>query len=217
VEVSNDPSFATVAAVDVTRDQALVIRHPTDSLLRCEWAGNDPLMIVYHDEEWGVPCHDDRDLFERLILEGFQAGLSWSTILRKRQAFIRAFDGFDPAIVAEYGPDDVARLLGDAGIVRNRLKVAAAISNAQAFLETRDAFGSFDSYIWQFAPTAPGRPRSLGDIPATTAESDAMSKDLKRRGFRFVGSTICYAFMQSAGLVDDHVESCFRATSPRDA
>ena len=218
VEVSNDPSFATVAAVDVTRDQALVIRHPTGGLLRCEWAGNDPRMIVYHDEEWGIPCHDDRDLFERLILEGFQAGLSWSTILRKRQAFIRAFDGFNPAIVAEYGPDDVARLLGDAGIVRNRLKVAAAISNAQAFLETRDAFGSFDSYIWQFAPTAPGRrPRSLVDIPATTAESDAMSKDLKRRGFRFVGSTICYAFMQSAGLVDDHVESCFRATSPRDA
>jgi DNA-3-methyladenine glycosylase I len=172
-------------------------------------------MIAYHDEEWGVPCHNDRDLFERLILEGFQAGLSWSTILRKRQSFIRAFDGFDPAIVACYGPDDVDRLLSDAGIVRNRLKVAAAISNAQAFLETRDAFGSFDAYIWQFAPDARGlRPRSLVDIPATTPESDAMSKDLKRRGFRFVGSTICYAFMQSAGLVDDHVETCFRATSP---
>jgi DNA-3-methyladenine glycosylase I len=172
-------------------------------------------MIAYHDDEWGVPCHDDRDLFERLILEGFQAGLSWSTILRKRQAFIRAFDGFDPVIVARYGPDDVARLLSDAGIVRNRLKVAAAISNAQAFLETREAFGSFDTYIWQFAPDARRpRPRSLADIQATTPESDAMSKDLKRRGFRFVGSTICYAFMQSAGLVDDHVEGCFRATSP---
>ncbi|HKG28616.1 MAG TPA: DNA-3-methyladenine glycosylase I [Thermomicrobiales bacterium] len=184
------------------------------SAVRCEWAGNDPLMIAYHDEEWGVPCHDDRDLFERLILEGFQAGLSWSTILRKRQAFIRAFDGFDPVIVAEYGPDDVARLLDDAGIVRNRLKVAATISNAQAFLETRDAFGSFDAYIWQFAPQPRARrPRSLADIPATTPESDAMSQDLKRRGFRFAGSTICYAFMQSAGLVDDHVESCFRATS----
>jgi DNA-3-methyladenine glycosylase I len=181
-------------------------------VIRCEWAGNDPLMIAYHDEEWGVPCHDDRDLFERLILEGFQAGLSWSTILRKRQAFIRAFDGFDPAIVARYGPEDVDRLLSDAGIVRNRLKVAAAISNAQAFLETCDEFGTFDAYIWQFSPNAPGpRPRSLADVPATTPESDAMSKDLKRHGFRFVGSTICYAFMQSAGLVDDHVERCFRA------
>jgi DNA-3-methyladenine glycosylase I len=175
-------------------------------------------MIAYHDQEWGVPCHDDRDLFERLILEGFQAGLSWSTILRKRQAFIRAFDGFDPAIVARYGPDDAARLLDDAGIVRNRLKVSAAISNARAFLETREEFGSFAAYIWQFTPDAPGpRPRTLADIPATTAESDAMSKDLKRRGFRFVGSTICYAFMQSAGLVDDHVESCFRATPPQGA
>jgi DNA-3-methyladenine glycosylase I len=184
------------------------------SLVRCDWAGNDRLMVAYHDEEWGIPCHDDRDLFERLILEGFQAGLSWSTILRKRQAFTRAFDGFDPMIIARYGADDVARLLNDAGIVRNRLKVAAAISNAQAFLETRDAFGSFDTYIWQFAPGARGlRPRSLTDIPATTPESDAMSKDLKRRGFRFVGSTICYAFMQSAGLVDDHIERCFRAAS----
>ena len=171
-------------------------------------------MVAYHDEEWGIPCHDDRDLFERLILEGFQAGLSWSTILRKRQAFIRAFDDFDPAIVARYGPDDVDRLMSDAGIVRNRLKVAAAISNAQAFLETRDAFGSFDAYVWQFKPDARGpRPRTLADIPATTPESDTMSKDLKRRGFRFVGSTICYAFMQSVGLVDDHVEGCFRATS----
>jgi DNA-3-methyladenine glycosylase I len=192
-------------------------RHPA-SLVRCEWAGSDPLMISYHDQEWGVPCHDDRELFARLILEGFQAGLSWSTILRKRQAFVRAFDGFDPAIVARYGADDVDRLLNDAGIVRNRLKVAAAISNAQAFLETRDAFGSFGAYIWQFAPVARGpRPRSLADIPASTPESDAMSNDLKRRGFRFVGSTICYAFMQSAGLVDDHVESCFRATATQDA
>ena len=187
---------------------------PPATLSRCEWAGNDPLMITYHDEEWGAPCHDDRDLFERLILEGFQAGLSWSTILRKRQAFLRAFDGFDPVIVAGYGEDDVARLLNDAGIVRNRLKVAAAISNAQAFLKTRDAFGTFDTYIWQFAPDSQRpRPRSLADIPATTPESDAMSKDLKRRGFRFVGSTICYAFMQSAGLVDDHIEACFRAAS----
>ncbi len=185
--------------------------HPV-TLVRCEWAGEDPLMVAYHDEEWGVPCHDDRDLFERLILEGFQAGLSWSTILRKREAFIRAFDGFDPEIVAGYGPDDVTRLLGDAGIVRNRLKVAAAITNARAFLSVQDTFGSFDAYIWQFAPqNARPRPQSLADVPVTTAESDAMSKDLKQRGFRFVGSTICYAFMQSAGLVDDHVEGCFRA------
>jgi DNA-3-methyladenine glycosylase I len=193
-----------------------MIQSPTsDTLVRCEWAGSDPLMVAYHDDEWGVPCHDDRDLFERLILEGFQAGLSWSTILRKRQAFIRAFDGFDPAIVAAYGPDDVVRLLDDPGIVRNRLKVAAAISNAQAFLETRDDFGSFNAYIWQFAPTGRRqRPRNLAEIPATTTESDAMSKDLKRRGFRFVGSTICYAFMQSAGLVDDHVINCFRSALP---
>jgi DNA-3-methyladenine glycosylase I len=170
-------------------------------------------MVTYHDEEWGVPCHDDRALFERLILEGFQAGLSWSTILRKRANFVHAFDRFDPAVVAAYGPDDVVRLLNDAGIVRNRLKVAAAISNARAFLETQDEFGSFDSYIWRFAPDAPpSRPRSLADIPVSTPESDAMSKDLKRRGFRFTGSTICYAFMQSAGLVDDHVVDCFRAS-----
>jgi DNA-3-methyladenine glycosylase I len=190
-------------------------QHPI-TLVRCEWAGSDPLMISYHDEEWGVPCHDDRALFERLILEGFQAGLSWSTILRKRQAFIRAFDGFDPETVARYGPGDVDRLMGDAGIVRNRLKVAAAISNAQAFLDTRDAFDSFDAYIWRFAPDTRGpRPHLLADIPVTTPQSDAMSKDLKRRGFRFVGSTICYAFMQSAGLVDDHVARCFRAASPQ--
>jgi DNA-3-methyladenine glycosylase I len=214
---NDDPQSKTVIRDDVTSDHAPHVSQSAGGLLRCEWAGNDPLMVTYHDEEWGVPCHDDRDLFERLILEGFQAGLSWSTILRKREAFIRAFDGFDPAIVAGYGPADVERLLNDAGIVRNRLKVAAAISNAQAFLETREAFGSFDDYIWQFAPDrVRQRPQSLPDIPVTTPESDAMSKDLKRRGFRFVGSTICYAFMQSAGLVDDHVASCFRASSPQD-
>lgn len=184
----------------------------TRAVRRCEWAGNDPLMIAYHDEEWGVPCHDDRALFERLILEGFQAGLSWSTILKKREAFVRAFDGFDPEIVARYGPDDEARLLADAGIVRNRLKVSATVTNARAFLEIQDAFGSFDDYIWRFAPdTRAERFRTLAEIPATTPESDAMNKDFKRRGFRFVGSTICYAFMQSAGLVDDHVADCFRA------
>jgi DNA-3-methyladenine glycosylase I len=172
-------------------------------------------MVAYHDEEWGVPTHDDRELFELLLLEGFQAGLSWSTILRKRANFVRAFEGFDPVVVAAYGEHDTTRLLADEGIVRNRLKVAAAISNAQAFLRTQAAFGSFADYIWQFAPAEPRqRPRSLAEIPATTAESDAMSKDLKRRGFRFVGSTICYAFMQSAGMVDDHVADCFRAPSP---
>jgi DNA-3-methyladenine glycosylase I len=186
-----------------------------DTLVRCEWAGTDPLMVAYHDAEWGAPCHDDAALFELLILEGFQAGLSWSTILRKREAFIRAFDGFDPEIVAAYGPADEERLLADAGIVRNRLKVAAAISNAQAFLQSQQEFGSFDAYIWRFAPEPRAeRLPSLMDVPATTPESDAMSKDLKKRGFRFVGSTICYAFMQSAGLVDDHVAGCFRAAPP---
>jgi len=187
---------------------------PFPPITRCEWAGTDPLMVAYHDEEWGVPCHDDRALFERLVLEGFQAGLSWATILRKRANFVRAFDNFEPSVVAAYGDGDVARLLGDAGIVRNRLKVAATITNAQAFLATQDAFGSFDAYIWRFAPDSPpSRPLSLSGIPATTPASDAMSKDLKRRGFRFVGSTICYAFMQSAGIVDDHVAGCFRASS----
>ena len=184
-------------------------------VVRCEWAGSDSLMVAYHDEEWGVPCHDDRDLFERLILEGFQAGLSWATILRKREAFTRAFDRFDPAVVAAYEAEDIARLLADAGIVRNRLKIAAAIGNSQAFLQTQCDFGSFDAYIWRFAP----EPRSnhlatAADVPATSPQSEAMSKDLKNRGFRFVGSTICYAFMQSAGLVDDHVAGCFRAVAP---
>lgn len=187
---------------------------PDPERVRCGWAGSDPLMVAYHDDEWGRASHDDRELFELLILEGFQAGLSWSTILRKRPAFRSAFDGFDPRVVAAYGPDDVARLLQDAGIVRNRLKVGAAISNAQAYLAMRDRHGSFDAYIWQFAPQHAGeRPRSLADVPATSPESDAMSKQLKRDGFRFVGSTICYAFMQSAGLVDDHVVNCFRASS----
>jgi DNA-3-methyladenine glycosylase I len=172
-------------------------------------------MIAYHDEEWGVPCHDDRALFERLILEGFQAGLSWATILRKRERFVLAFDGFDPAVVATYGEADTARLLSDEGIVRNRLKIAAAIANARAFQDVQGEFGSFDAYIWQFAPDRQTRPMSLTDVPATSPESDAMSLDLKRRGFRFVGSTICYAFMQSAGLVDDHVAGCFRAVRPR--
>src|SRR5215208_4940697 len=153
---SDDPGAYSVTKDQILSNQAPDNRHPAVDVVRCEWAGSDPLMVAYHDQEWGVPCHDDRDLFERLILEGFQAGLSWSTILRKRQAFIHAFDDFDAEIVARYGPDDVDRLLSDVGIVRNRLKVAAAISNAKAFLETRDEFGTFDAYIWQFSPEARG-------------------------------------------------------------
>ncbi|MDQ2621689.1 MAG: DNA-3-methyladenine glycosylase I, partial [Actinomycetota bacterium] len=172
-------------------------------LPRCGWATpDDPLYIAYHDGEWGVPERDDRELFERLLLEGFQAGLSWRTILHKRENFRRAFDGFDPERIAAYGPDDLARLLADAGIVRNRLKCEAATSNARAFLAAMDEPGGFSGLVWSFAPEPrPARFASLSEIPATTAESDAMSRELRRRGFRFVGSTICYAFMQSAGLV----------------
>jgi DNA-3-methyladenine glycosylase I len=179
---------------------------------RCFWAGDDPLMIDYHDREWGVPLHDDRALFELLILEGAQAGLSWSTILRKRENYRAAFDGFDAAKIARYTEKRVAKLMADAGIVRNRLKIAAAISNARAFLDVQSERGSFDAYIWSFVDGRPirNRRRGKGDVPASTKESDVMSKDLQRRGFRFVGSTICYAFMQSAGLVNDHLVSCFR-------
>lgn len=171
-------------------------------------------MIAYHDEEWGVPVHDDRRLFEFLILEGAQAGLSWSTILKKRAAYRAAFDGFDPCKVARYGEKKVAALLADAGIVRNRLKIRAAIQNAQAYLEVAGEFGSFDRYIWSFVGDRPLQPRrkTLRDVPARTAESDAMSEDLARRGFKFVGSTICYAFMQATGMVNDHVADCFRYT-----
>ena len=183
-----------------------------DGLIRCGWVGADPLYVAYHDEEWGVPERDDRELFERLLLEGFQAGLAWITILRKRESFRRAFDGFDPEKIAAYGEADTARLLADPGIVRNRLKVAAAVTNARAFQTTMEEPGGFSGLVWSFAPPPRSvRPAGHGDIPATTPESDAMSKELKRRGFRFVGSTICYAFMQSAGLVDDHVAGCFRA------
>ncbi len=180
---------------------------------RCSWAGDDPLMIRYHDEEWGVPVHDDRTLFEFLILEGAQAGLSWSTILRKRDNYRRAFDRFDPRKVARYDAARVRRLLGDAGIVRNRLKLQAAVTNARAFLEVQRELGSFDAYVWAFVGGKPihRRRRSMKQIPARTAESDALSRDLQRRGFKFVGPTICYAFMQAVGLVDDHLTSCFRS------
>ena len=185
-----------------------------DGRARCWWCGVDPLYVAYHDEEWGVPVHDDRELFERLMLEGFQAGLSWLTILRKRAHFARAFDGWDPAVVAAYGEADVARLLADVGIVRNRLKVAGAVTNARATLRLVDELGSLDAYLWGFVGGSPiVRPRAVsrGDVPATSPESDALSKDLRRRGFTFVGSTICYAFLQSAGLVDDHAAACWRA------
>lgn len=180
---------------------------------RCTWArGSGELMLQYHDEEWGVPSHDDRHLFELLILEGAQAGLSWSTILNKRENYRRAFEGFDFEKIARYGDSEVARLMGDAAIVRNRMKIEATIGNAQAVLAVREEFGSFDAYIWQLVGGAPKRNafRSLGELPASTAESDTMSRDLKKRGFRFVGSTICYAFMQAVGMVNDHELGCFR-------
>lgn len=178
---------------------------------RCPWARGEQY-IAYHDQEWGVPVHDDRLLFEFLILEGAQAGLSWETILKKRDNYRAAFDGFDPELVARYDEDRQAALLGNAGIVRNRLKISSAISNAARFLAVQEEFGSFDKYIWGFVDGTPRQNawQSMDDVPATTAESDAMSKDLKRRGFRFVGSTICYAFMQAAGLVNDHLVDCFR-------
>ncbi len=181
-------------------------------LQRCAWAGADPRLIAYHDQEWGVPVHDDGRFFEFLILEGAQAGLSWSTILNKRENYRAAFADFDPGRVARFTDARLAKLLADPGIVRNRLKVAGARQNARAFLAVQKEFGSFDAYVWRFVGGAPRRNawRSLREIPARTPESDALSKDLKQRGFTFVGSTICYAFMQATGLVDDHVVNCFR-------
>ena len=178
---------------------------------RCAWARTE-LSIPYHDTEWGVPVHDDQRLFEFLILEGAQAGLSWETILKKRDAYRKAFDDFDAERVARYSAKRVERLLADPGIVRNRLKIESAVTNARAFLDVQQELGSFDSYIWRFVD---GKPRvnkvaALGDVPASTPQSDAMSKDLKKRGFRFVGSTICYAFMQATGMVNDHAMTCFR-------
>ena len=179
---------------------------------RCSWANSSTLYLEYHDTEWGVPAHDDRKLFEFLILEGAQAGLSWSTILNKRQAYIQAFDNFEPTKVASYDDAKVQALLANTGIVRNRLKIQAAIQNARSFLEVRDQYGSFDTYIWQFVDGKPIQNswKSLQEIPATTKESDAMSKELKKLGFTFVGSTICYAFMQAVGMVNDHTVNCFR-------
>jgi DNA-3-methyladenine glycosylase I len=179
---------------------------------RCAWPGDDALYQRYHDLEWGVPLHDDKKLFEFLVLEGAQAGLSWITILRKRENYRAAFDGFDAVRIARYGADKIESLLQDAGIVRNRLKVQSAVINAQKFLEVQNEFGSFDKFIWQFVGGEPRQNvwRSLREIPTSTLESDAMSKELKRRGFKFVGSTICYAHMQATGMVNDHTVDCFR-------
>jgi DNA-3-methyladenine glycosylase I len=190
------------------------VSEPTasDPRPRCAWATSDPLYAAYHDTEWGVPIHDDRRHFELLNLEGAQAGLAWITILRKRDGYRGAFDGWDPAVIAGYGEADTARLLADAGIVRNRAKVRATIGNARAFLRLTDAPGAFDRYLWSFVDGSPvqNRWRSLSEIPAETDLSRAMSRDLKQRGFSFVGPTIVYAFMQSAGLVNDHTTDCFR-------
>lgn len=180
--------------------------------VRCDWCGDDPLYCRYHDEEWGVPVHDEHRLFEFLVLEGAQAGLAWITILRKREGYRHAFSQFDPAVVARYGPGDVTRLVNDASIVRNRLKIEAAISNARAFLDVQEAFGSFDDYIWGFVDGKPvvNRFKRHADIPAQTDLSRTISRDLKQRGFRFVGPTIVYAHMQATGMVNDHVIDCFR-------
>jgi DNA-3-methyladenine glycosylase I len=179
---------------------------------RCAWVSGDPLMITYHDREWGVPLYNDRKLFELLILEGAQAGLAWVTVLRKRENFRKAFHGFDPSIIARYGNKNVKRLLDDPGIIRNRLKIESAIINAKKFLEVQNEFGSFHEYVWQFTCGKPIKHKfkSPSEIPSTTEESDAMSRDLRKRGFKFVGSTICYAFMQATGMVNDHITDCFR-------
>lgn len=179
---------------------------------RCGWCSDDPLYSRYHDSEWGVPLHDDQALFEFLILEGAQAGLSWITILRKRENYRAAFDNFDAARIARYNASKIESLLQDPGIVRNRLKVEAAVTNAQKFLDVQDEFGSFDAFIWRFVDGKPRQNawRSLAEIPASTPESDAMGKELKRRGFKFAGSTICYALMQATGMVNDHTTDCFR-------
>jgi DNA-3-methyladenine glycosylase I len=184
----------------------------TDSVQRCAWAGKDVLYRQYHDQEWGVPQHDDRKLFEFLILEGAQAGLSWITVLRKRENYRAAMDDFDAERIARYAPAQIESLLQNPGIVRNRLKVNSAVLNAQKFLEVQAEFGSFDRFIWQFVGGQPRQNarRSMADVPASTIESDAMSKELKRRGFKFVGTTICYAFMQATGMVNDHTTDCFR-------
>ena len=185
---------------------------------RCEWSGSDPLYITYHDDEWGVPVHNDRDLFEFLILEGAQAGLSWLTILKKRDNYRRAFDGFDIDRIANYEETDLKRLLADAGIVRNRLKIESAIKNARGVLDIQEEYGSLDSYLWRYLDGSPKQNalKSMADLPAKTDLSETMSKDLKKRGFNFVGPTICYAFMQAVGMVNDHTTNCYRYKEIKD-
>ncbi len=183
-----------------------------DGRIKCSWCAGDELYERYHDDEWGYPIRDDQTMFGLLMLEGFQAGLSWITILRKRENFSRAFDNWNPETIAAYGPDDIARLMADAGIIRNRLKVEGAVKNARAYLRLQEEEGSFSDYLWSFVGGEPivMRPKGMEDYRATSPESDAMSKALKKRGFTFVGSTICYAHMQSAGLIDDHIDGCWR-------
>jgi DNA-3-methyladenine glycosylase I len=178
----------------------------------CSWPSDDPLMIEYHDKEWGVPIHDDRKLFEFMVLDAFQAGLSWKTILHRRDGFRKAFDNFDPVKIAEYDEGKIRQLMNDPSIIRNQSKIRSTVGNAIAFLEIQHEFGTFDAYIWQFTRNKPlnHHLKSLGEMPVTSPESDAMSKDLKKRGFRFAGSTICYAFMQAAGMINDHLVHCFR-------
>lgn len=190
----------------------MAINDQPDNRARCAWCLQHPLYVAYHDQEWGVPEHNDRALFEKLILDGFQAGLSWWIILKKRDDFRRAFNGFDPEIIARYRPKDLQRLMNDATIVRNRAKIEASVTNARAYLELREEIGSFDTYLWGFVDgeTIVNRRRSLKDVPAQTDESRAMAKDLKKRGFRFCGPTVTYAFMQAVGMVNDHLTSCFR-------
>jgi DNA-3-methyladenine glycosylase I len=192
--------------------QELLLSASAESPPTCNWPSNDPLMIEYHDREWGIPLHDDRKLFEFMVLDAFQAGLSWKTILHKRENFRKAFDNFEPEVIASYPEEKIQHLLQDAGIVRNRAKVRGTVENAKAFLKIKKEFGSFDRYIWQFTgdKTIHNRLTSLANMPVTSPESDAMSKDLKKRGFKFVGSAICYAFMQAAGMVNDHLAGCFR-------
>jgi len=187
-------------------------KSPNEDLVRCPWPTDDLMMIEYHDKEWGVPVHDDKLIFEFLILEGMQAGLSWSTILHKRENFRRAFDNFDVQKVARYDGRKIRSLLSDAGIIRNRLKLEAAVNNAKQFLKVQEEFGSFDNYVWQFVGGKPlvNARKTLKQMPARTKESDVMSKDWKERGFKFVGTTICYAHMQAAGMVNDHMVDCFR-------
>ncbi|MBN1633707.1 MAG: DNA-3-methyladenine glycosylase I [Ignavibacteria bacterium] len=189
----------------------------TKNKSRCPWTGDDSLMIKYHDEEWGVPLHNDRKLFEFIMLDGFQAGLSWRTVLNKRKNFRKAFDNFVPKEIAKYDEKKIKLLLNDKGIIRNKLKIYAAVENAKAFLKVQKEFGSFDEYIWQFTSgkTITNKFKNIKELPVTSKESDLMSEDLKKRGFRFVGSTICYAFMQAAGIVNDHIVSCFRYKAVR--